>query len=577
MHAERDARCRCSLGHIGGRGQDRVDRAVRHVTERGPAREVAPRESQTEPAGDRVGELDVEAREPAAHRVGVRATLAARGHGQIPGGAHRQRLLPRPLGDGHPPDAFGPEHVGPRLIGGQLPVVGESVRVRETVVAVRRLQGLRDRPAIPSTRTEGREQHPSHIPALGAEDAGRRSVRRLEVVDEPASLQPGGRSEVDARARDQRAVPRAGSRGQVGLGHHRGRPHERNGAAACLREPGAQQRRSGAEPGPRDRPASGTIEMLDDTCERVLIRELRRRHDPGGAEVGGEQVAEGPGQARPVADDTRATDRPGRSPDRGRHRRGLVGRAGDRPAPRRPPVGGERGIQLGQAERRHARGVQQVTDGGGLRPERADHRRHVGRIVRHLLRELVRLRVVTFYVQPHHLGDDRQIPAFDRLLERELHAEECGSHRLRRAGNGHVVQERDLHRHRVGDGRGGRAPTRARGRQGREQGDQGGGDRGASAHVGPVATHARTRGRMGSLGPRRDGGTGRRAGLKIPWASAREGSTPSPGTQTTRPSTTRSPRSNRSSPSDEMSTVRASPSTTSSAMSLPTTGACWNP
>ena len=35
---------------------------------------------------------------------------------------------------------------------------------------------------------------------------------------------------------------------------------------------------------------------------------------------------------------------------------------------------------------------------------------------------------------------------------------------------------------------------------------------------------------MGSLGPRRDGGTGRRAGLKIPWASAREGSTPSPGT-----------------------------------------------
>ena len=114
-------------------------------------------------------------------------------------------------------------------------------------------------------------------------------------------------------------------------------------------------------------------------------------------------------------------------------------------------------------------------------------------------------------------------------------------------------------------------------RQGRDQGDQGGGDRGASAHVGPVATHARTRGRMGSLGPRRDGGTGRRAGLKIPWASAREGSTPSPGTQTTRPSTTRSPRSNRSSPSDEMSTVRASPSTTSSAMSLPTTGACWNP
>ena len=31
--------------------------------------------------------------------------------------------------------------------------------------------------------------------------------------------------------------------------------------------------------------------------------------------------------------------------------------------------------------------------------------------------------------------------------------------------------------------------------------------------------------------PGRDGGTGRRAGLKIPWASARAGSTPAPGTK----------------------------------------------
>ena len=31
--------------------------------------------------------------------------------------------------------------------------------------------------------------------------------------------------------------------------------------------------------------------------------------------------------------------------------------------------------------------------------------------------------------------------------------------------------------------------------------------------------------------PGRDGGTGRRAGLKIPWASARAGSTPAPGTR----------------------------------------------
>ena len=41
--------------------------------------------------------------------------------------------------------------------------------------------------------------------------------------------------------------------------------------------------------------------------------------------------------------------------------------------------------------------------------------------------------------------------------------------------------------------------------------------------------------RDGSLGrpAGRDGGTGRRAGLKIPWASARAGSTPAPGTGTT--------------------------------------------
>jgi hypothetical protein len=36
-------------------------------------------------------------------------------------------------------------------------------------------------------------------------------------------------------------------------------------------------------------------------------------------------------------------------------------------------------------------------------------------------------------------------------------------------------------------------------------------------------------------GSGRDGGTGRRAGLKIPWASAREGSTPSPGTDRSLP------------------------------------------
>ena len=78
--------------------------------------------------------------------------------------------------------------------------------------------------------------------------------------------------------------------------------------------------------------------------------------------------------------------------------------------------------------------------------------------------------------------------------------------------------------------------------------------------------------------PRRRGdGTGRHDGLKSHCAKARAGSNPAPGTQTTWPSRTRSPRSNRSRPRLEMSTVVAAPSTISSASSLPTTGACWKP
>ena len=167
--------------------------------------------------------------------------------------------------------------------------------------------------------------------------------------------------------------------------------------------------------------------------------------------------------------------------------------------------------------------------------------------------------VVAFDVQADHLGDHRQV-ARDRPPPR-----------TRAAGRG--ARERRSARSREPTCRAGtrsspargrerqtapRRPARARGGRGRDEGDQDGGGRGASAHVGSGSPRSTgTHGRMGSLGPRRDGGTGRRAGLKIPWASAREGSTPSPGTHTTRPSTTRSPRSNRSSPSEEMSTVRA--------------------
>ena len=304
----------------------------------------------------------------------------------------------------------------------------------------------------------------------------------------------------------------------------------------------------------------------------------RRRHDPCGAEV------------RRSAARRRSRKGSTRHPRGTCHRpTGTIARIAaaiaavswDAPATARhhddQPWVASVGIQSRTADRRDTRGMQQIADGGGLRPERTDHRRHVGRIVRHLLRELDRLRVVSFDVQPHHLGDDRQISAIDRLLERELYAEE--------RGRPPSAPSR---------GRTCRAGTRSSRAPGRERRRLSGPPVHAAARVATratraaavegrrlmsvrVATHTGTLRRVGSLGPRRDGGTGRRAGLKIPWASAREGSTPSPGTQTTRPSTTRSPRSNRSSPSDEMSTVRASPSTTSSAMSLPTTGACWNP
>ena len=97
---------------------------------------------------------------------------------------------------------------------------------------------------------------------------------------------------------------------------------------------------------------------------------------------------------------------------------------------------------------------------------------------------------IPFDVQADHLGDHRQVPPIDRLLERELQTEERGSHRLRGPGNRHVVQERDLHGHGVGRGRRLAGAARARGGQGRDQGDQNGGGRGASAHVGS-GRHAR--------------------------------------------------------------------------------------
>jgi hypothetical protein len=66
-------------------------------------------------------------------------------------------------------------------------------------------------------------------------------------------------------------------------------------------------------------------------------------------------------------------------------------------------------------------------------------------------------------------------------------------------------------------------------------------------------------------------------GLKIPWASARAGSTPAPGTHTTWPSLASAPVPKRLNERAEMSTDGADPVVSSSATTLPTIGPCWNP
>src|SRR6478672_12643779 len=65
-------------------------------------------------------------------------------------------------------------------------------------------------------------------------------------------------------------------------------------------------------------------------------------------------------------------------------------------------------------------------------------------------------------------------------------------------------------------------------------------------------------------------------GLKIPWASARAGSTPAPGTHTTWRSLVRSPAPNRLNERAETSTDVGVPMI-DSATTFPTIGPCWNP
>ena len=78
----------------------------------------------------------------------------------------------------------------PAEVRGELPIWGEPVGVRQALVAVRPRQRLRNPPPIDRARAEGREQHASHVPALGSEHTRRRAVLRLEVMDEASHLGP---------------------------------------------------------------------------------------------------------------------------------------------------------------------------------------------------------------------------------------------------------------------------------------------------------------------------------------------------------------------------------------------------
>ena len=344
VQAERDPRRRGALLHVGGRREDRVEGPLRHGAERGPAREVAPREREPEPAGDRRRELDVEPREAATDRVHLRASRATCRHRQLAGRPHRQRrssaVWPSPTGTHRTPSAR--KTRTPAEVEASSPSAVEPVGVRQALVAVRSRERLRDPPTIHRARAEGREQHASDVPALGSEHTRRRAVLRLEVVDEASHLGPRRRPEVDARARDDRSVTGARRRREVRLGLHRRRAEQRDRVRASLR-----QARSQAVSRPdRIRSTRRSRIPIDPRAARRPPGRLRpaRTSDAtmsARAEIRREQPAERLREARPVTHEAGPAHRSRRSPDRGRQRRRLAGQAGDDPPPRRPSLRGE--------------------------------------------------------------------------------------------------------------------------------------------------------------------------------------------------------------------------------------------
>ena len=253
--------------------------------------------------------------------------------------------------------------------------------------------------------------------------------------------------------------------------------------------------RARAGSGPRDAPASRSFHPLHDAREGVFVRKDVRLRDVARAEIRREQPAERLREARPVSHEADPAHRPRRSPDRGRQRRRLAGQAGDDPPPRRPSLRGEGGpssdrLSVGMpAASRALPPTWAPTRTGRSRPPRTtDRPPPTGRARSPSTRPLRRPDRPP-RAPPAGLRD--RPPPAARAAGRG--AREPPSARTReptcRAGT-RSSRARGRERRRLA------GPAGARGGHGRDQGDQNGGGRGASAHVGS-GRHAHGNARTG--------------------------------------------------------------------------------
>ena len=440
---------------------------------------------------------------------------------------------PRPTGSHR--HAFGPEHVHARRTGLELPVGVEPVRVRQALVASQARQGVGDRPAIDGARAERREQHPAPRPTPRGRT--RREVSR--TVDWKSWMKRRASGRVDEPRSTHAHVTIVPSPAPAVVDRYASvfiadEPTSGTDAPPSSVSPVRNRRRARPEARPRHQSRTPNPSTRWTTVrQRLLVGQIESTQPPGHR---GSRRAGSPAWSDwPDASPTMHTP----STARGDARISAASAAdsrddpGDDPPPGRPPARGQRRVERGHAERRESGGAcRTVADGDGLRPERADHRPPRTTDRPRLVGQLESRRVLAVDVEPDHLGGDREVTRVDRVLRARAAARGAPARRSA-PSRGPTCRGGTRSSRATGSEAGGgrRSPAGARGGDGRDGGDQGGGGRGASAHVGPGRHGRRKRsGGMGSLGPRRDGGTGRRAGLKIPWASAREGSTPSPGT-----------------------------------------------